>query len=102
MRPETKKALVKRIKALMRERGYNRERLARAAGIGDGTVGYMIREGDGNPTLDNIDAVARVFKVAAWELLFDPDTETERLLRRSVQGAVLQDAPPHKKSGRAA
>lgn len=46
----------------------NRPLLAAKAGISDGSLGQMLR-GAGNPTLENIEAVATYFHLEVWELL---------------------------------
>lgn len=49
-----------------------REKLAERIGIGDKTLGF-IRGGNGNPTLESIDAVARFLRVPVWQLLKPED-----------------------------
>ncbi len=48
---------------------------SKRAGIGEGTVSRA-RRGDGNTTLESLDAMARIVKKEAWQLLvpgFDPE-----------------------------
>lgn len=47
--------------------------LGAKAGIGERTAGRA-RRGDGNTTIENIGAIARAYKVAAWQLLV-PDLD---------------------------
>lgn len=75
-----KQVLAETLRSLMarHERLRNRQAIATASGVSDRTVGYMLK-GEGNPTLDNIEAVAARFGLRAWELLIDRDAERQRL-----------------------
>lgn len=65
---------------------------SRRAGIGEGTVSRA-RRGDGNTTLDSLDAMARAVKLQAWQLLvpgFDP-TSPPRAITGTEQ---VEISPP--------
>lgn len=51
-------------------RGVNRgsKAVGESAGIGEGSVARA-RKGDGNTTMETLDALARYYKCSAWELL---------------------------------
>ena len=47
--------------------------------------------GAGNPTIDNIEAVASVFKIEAWELLIDEDEARRRILAKLLHTKGVSD-----------
>jgi len=63
-----KTILATKVKALVEASELTREEIARRAGVGDGTLGYIMY-GNGNPTIDNIEKVARFFRRSAADLL---------------------------------
>ena len=68
----------------------DRAAIQKACGVSARTVGYM-REGTGNPTIANIEAVARLFKLEAWELLIDHAEARKRLMARIFDESAAPD-----------
>jgi transcriptional regulator with XRE-family HTH domain len=85
-----KDVLASRLKTLMRERGVNRQKVASKTGVSPRTIGYMT-QGDSNPTLENLIAVAGYFGLQVWELFFDPEVDTPKLMERGLKGRVYVD-----------
>jgi transcriptional regulator with XRE-family HTH domain len=95
-----KEVLAERLTTLMRKRGVNDEQVSAGTGrrISARSVGYMKQPDVGNPTLDNLIAVADYFDVAVWELLFDPDRDTKKILDRGLRGRTFTDAAKPKQT----
>jgi transcriptional regulator with XRE-family HTH domain len=89
-----KKVLSKRLKTLMAERGVNRKKIETKTGVSARTVGYMLEAGENsNPTLENLMLVAEYFGISVWELLFDPEVDTKKLMERGLKGGrIFADA----------
>jgi transcriptional regulator with XRE-family HTH domain len=85
-----KDVLASRLKTLMRERGVNRQKVASKTGVSARTIGYMT-QGNSNPTLENLIAVAGYFGLQVWELFFDPEVDTPKLMERGLKGRVYVD-----------
>ena len=84
LRMDVRIVLERKLRALMDAPGSkypDRKLLARAAGVSERSVGYMLQK-SGNPTLKTIQAVAHVFGLEAWELLMDSDSARDQLLGR--------------------
>jgi transcriptional regulator with XRE-family HTH domain len=60
--------LAANLKALMASKGLNGPAVAKAAGIGRKSVNNMLNARH-SPDLDNVEAVARVFGLTAWQLI---------------------------------
>lgn len=72
---------------------YDRDRLASRAGVSPRTIGYMLQSGNGNPTLDSIEAVARAYGKPVWHLLIDsPVIEKLLLLDKILGSKAVPDA----------
>lgn len=80
---DSRQLLARRVRSLMdgSQRYNDREKLASAAGISPRSVGYIL-EGNSNPTLNSIEAVARVFGLDVWELLIDDSKARTKLVDR--------------------
>ena len=87
-----------------------REKLAERIGIGDKTLGF-IRGGNGNPTLESIEAVARFLRIPVWQLLRPATDEAEEGVSpswttssssHSRLAAVLQHSGPRLSASAAA
>lgn len=65
--------------------------LSKASGVGFGTI-QRARNGDGNITVQNLEAIARAFKRTAIDLLAAPDTEYSSA--PPVSPLVAQEPPP--------
>lgn len=93
----SKEILRKTLRAMMRtsEKYRDRKSLAGAAGISARAVGYMLQKDAGNPTLAHIEAVARVFKLEAWELLIDHAETKRRLITKILSAEAASDARLH-------
>lgn len=81
-----------------------RPETASRIGIGDKTLGNM-KSGKGNPQLQNIEAVARYFRVEPWELLKptgDTEAEIAKLQRMATprSAAALEAISQAAKAGR--
>jgi len=89
-----KHVLAKRLKTLMAERGVNRKKIAANTAVSERSVGYMLEAGEkSNPTLENLMQVAEYFGISVWELLFDPEADTKKLMERGLKGGrVFADA----------
>lgn len=59
----------------------DRDSLETATGVSARTIGYML-EGNGNPTINNVEKVAGAYGLEAWEMLFDPDKSRGKLVER--------------------
>src|SRR5690349_14818254 len=81
-----KKVLAERLTALQQKNGVNDEQVSIGTGrlLSARSVGYMKQPDVGNPTLDNLIAVADYFGIAVWELLFDPDQDTKKIIERGL------------------
>lgn len=90
--------LAKNLTRLMEEsaRYKNRSQLEVASGVSARTIGSM-RAGQGNPTLENIEDVARVFKLEAWELLIDHEVTKKRLIEQLLGIKSNESSPPPKR-----
>jgi transcriptional regulator with XRE-family HTH domain len=97
-----KQVLAERLASLMSKRGVNDEQVSLGTGraVSPRTVGYMKQPGVGNPTLDNLTAVADYFGIAVWELLFDPEQDTKKILERGLKGRTFTDAARAKQQQR--
>lgn len=84
--------LSERLTDLMVATSKDRFEVARATrgAVSARTVGSM-KSGKGNPTIANIEAVAQVFKLQAWELLIDREAEKERIMGRIFGSSAVQD-----------
>jgi transcriptional regulator with XRE-family HTH domain len=93
-----KDVLAERVTSLMKRRGVNDEQVSRGTGgaVSARTVLYMRQPDVGNPTIDSLIAVAEYFGIAVWELLFDPEQDTRKLIDRGLKGRTFSDAtkPP--------
>lgn len=66
--------------------------IAAASGVSARTVGYMLQSGRGNPTLGNIELVARAFNVPVWRLLVDsPIIERMLMVSRILEMPGVPD-----------
>jgi transcriptional regulator with XRE-family HTH domain len=86
-----KHVLAMRLKTLMRERGVNRQKVASKTGVAARTIGYMTEPSKSNPRLENLIAVAGYFGLQVWELFFDPEVDTPKLMERGLKGRVYVD-----------
>jgi len=70
----------------------DRPKLASRSGISPRTIGYMMQSGAGNPTLANIEAVAKAFGKPVWHLLIDvPVIEKLLLLDKILNTTAVPD-----------
>ena len=71
----------------------DRPKLALRSGVSARTIGYMMQSGEGNPTLANIEAVAKAFGKPVWHLLIDsPVIEKLLLLDKILNTTAVPDA----------
>lgn len=64
--------------------------VAKAAGVGEGTV-QRARSGDGNITVENLEALARYYRLDAWQLLvprLDPDNPPRLATDAEIEAEV--------------
>jgi transcriptional regulator with XRE-family HTH domain len=59
--PSAKSALARKLKRLRRASGMSQQELAEAANVGRALI-IEIESGDSNPTLDNLERIARALK----------------------------------------
>jgi transcriptional regulator with XRE-family HTH domain len=92
MSMDAREILSKNLKKLMatHPRYNDRESVQNGCGVSARTIGHM-REGKKNPTLANIEAVARLFKLEAWELLIDHGEARRRILERLLAQPGVSD-----------
>ncbi len=81
------------LNAWMKEsaRYKNAKSLAKATGVGETTID-RIRAGVGNPTLSNIEAIARAFGKGAAELLIPPGGSTHYSVQEPAPQGYLPNA----------
>lgn len=83
------------IRTLRRKRGLTAEQLAQKAGLTRATVS-KIEAGEGNPTLETIEAIGNVFQLSASELLRlaeiaqCEEAKTRTFHAEGIEGAHIQ------------
>ncbi|HET6631553.1 MAG TPA: helix-turn-helix transcriptional regulator [Rhodanobacteraceae bacterium] len=86
------------VRRLMNDRGMSQRALAKAAGVSQSSVGYLLRYRDINdrhPTTSTIEAIAGAFGVQTWQLLI-PEMPLELLTSPRMAALLLnyKDAAP--------
>ena len=85
---DTRKALANNLKMLIDHYDLSQKDLESKSGVSQRTISNMVRHDSGHcPSIENVEAVARAFRLKTWQLLI-PNAPLEILLNTTIEKIV--------------
>lgn len=85
---DTRKALANNLKMLIDHYDLSQKDLESKSGVSQRTISNMVRHDSGHcPSIENVEAVARAFRLKTWQLLI-PGAPLEILLNATIEKVV--------------